>query len=606
MAKTLELKPEEVIARQYADRLILGSLTEIHSAVKLSELAEKLQADGIGLAAIRSLLASNPHRFSYVDRRWVPASRVESEGRPLNWILFTTVDRFGGPMPLSLLIKEVASIKEEDEESVAETVLRMIERDPNLFLTDDNAVALRTWVFSAIDESVERALAMEGVTMDEVDAINKKLGDKFDWRADNAIEKALSVTAPVNVRALGAAAWLVLNPQVSHAALLYNWKSFNAKLLALPGFVYGAEGVITSEADAKKWISTAVKLAERIAPSVEIDDSAPIEVKAEDVERMAGKIRSGDATVTATKLLEENYEITPSVKTFPYDLENLVNALKAQAGLWWVGGDRFRSENSAPDFVESIPEIFQFAYSDQVDEEGELVDVELTDEGLSTTLRKLLNHPLATDVLDEDIMPAPKQVPDSLRLVLKPIHRELGTFPMCQFPTGFISGSPKLQELIFVDPSGKEMQVWANLEARLLFGLFNFLEQPVESGAVFSVTKTPKPNVFDFEWLDQHDPVVFITSQRMEELRDIQARSEGMSTFEILQEVMTHHPKGADFLTILWEVNVVRRSTRRLVASLLSSYHCFYQRSGSPVWHYDAKKVEQGFDKTKRKFVIKR
>ena len=37
---------------------------------------------------------------------------------------------------------------------------------------------------------------------------------------------------------------------------------------------------------------------------------------------------------------------------------------------------------------------------------GEPVDVELVDDGLSTSLRKLLQHPLATDVLDEDILPA--------------------------------------------------------------------------------------------------------------------------------------------------------------------------------------------------------
>ena len=95
------------------------------------------------------------------------------------------------------------------------------------------------------------------------------------------------------------------------------------------------------------------------------------------------------------------------------------------------------------------------------------------------------------------------------------------------------------------------------------------------------------------------------SSQRMEELRNIGARADELSTLDILVEVMAHWPKGADYLTILAEVNVVRRSSRRLVASLLSSYQCFYQRSGSPVWHFDQKKVDLGFDKTKRKFVKK-
>ena len=115
------------------------------------------------------------------------------------------------------------------------------------------------------------------------------------------------------------------------------------------------------------------------------------------------------------------------------------------------------------------------------------------------------------------------------------------------------------------------------------------------------------PNVFEFSWEDQADPVLHISAQRMEELRQIQVETyeRQMSTLEVLCKVMAHYPKGADFLTLLAEINVVRRTPRRLVASLLSSYVCFFQRSGSPVWHYDAKKLDQGFDKTKKKFVKK-
>jgi len=337
-----------------------------------------------------------------------------------------------------------------------------------------------------------------------------------------------------------------------------------------------------------------------------VEDAAPIEVKAEDVGAMAQKVAESDATVTATRLLEEFYEITPGNKTFPDDMANVMAALQGESTVWWVGGDRFRKPDSAPDFIYSVPEPFHFVATDVRDEEGELVDVELTDEGLSSSLRKLLSHPLATDVLDEDIAPAPKTMPEELRLVLKSIHRELGTFPMCQIPTAWLAPEPSVQELIFIDPNGRELQVWANHDARLLYNLIDWwYEQPVESGAVFTLTKTARPNVFEFAWLDQTDPVVYISNQRMEELREIQSRAEGRSTLDLLVEVMGHWPKGADFLTVLAEVNVVRRSPRRLIASLLSSYQCFYQRSGSPVWHFDAKKLDQGFDKTKKKFIKK-
>jgi hypothetical protein len=214
---------------------------------------------------------------------------------------------------------------------------------------------------------------------------------------------------------------------------------------------------------------------------------------------------------------------------------------------------------------------------------------------------------LATDVLDEDVLPPPKTMPENLRLVIKSVHRELGTFPMCQMPTGWLDAEPRIQELIFIDPTGREQQVWLNQDTRLLYDLVDWwYEQPIESGAVFTLLKTHRPNVFEFAWLDQPDPVIYISSQRMEELRNMGLEGEGKSTLQILIDVMAHWPKGADYLTLLAEVNVVRRSTRRLVASLLSSYQCFYQRSGSPVWHFDPKKVDLGFDKTKKKFINKK
>lgn len=573
--------------------------------MKLGELADKLSDQGLGLAAVRSLLASNPDRFAYHERRWIPAARLEGQGRPLNEAVRLLVDRFGGPMPMELLAQEVARIRRKTPEEAMPQIRRIIETDSAFILTSRDEVALGAWGFLASDESIERAFDLYGVKKEEVDAVTAKLKG-FDWRSPNAIQEAVKKTAPVSAKALAASAWLQLNPQDPRATLLFDSREFFSTLMAMDGYFYAPDGLIHPDDDAKKLITQAVKVADKLAPTIDIEDAAPIDVKVEDVVKMVHKIVGSEPTITATKLLEDHYEITPSNKTFPDDMANITAALKDQPEVWWVGADRFRKANSAPDYIYSVPDPFQFTASENTDEDGDPIDVELTDEGLSSSLRKLLSHPLAMDVLDEDIAPAPKTMPERLRLVLKSIHRELGTFPMAQIPTGWLDAEPAIQELIVIDPSGRELQVWANHEARLLYGLIDWwYEQPVESGAVFTLTKTTKPNVLEFAWDEQTDPVVYISSQRMEELRAIQARSEGMSTLDILIEVMSHWPKGADFLTVLAEVNVVRRSTRRLVASLLSSYQCFYQRSGSPVWHFDPKKVDLGFDKAKKKFIKK-
>lgn len=604
MAKTIEIKPEEQFARAYVDRLILEKLTEMESAVKLGELADKLSENGIGLSTVRSLLASNPDRFAYHERRWIPAARISGAGRPYSQAIDLVIEGFGAPVAIALVVQEIARIRREAEADVEPTVRRLIETDDRYVVADDR-VSLIRWSFVVHDESRARGLALNGVTEAEFEEVQAKLKG-IDWRSEGAVASAIDKAAPVRLKVLGAVAWQGVNSDDPRSVLMFDPREFYIQAMRTPGYVFSADGMIYPVAEAKKWVNVAVKLADKLAPQVDVEDSAPIEIQPEDAARMAKRISASDISITATRLLEENYEITPSNKTFPDDLANLMAALRASDNVEWVGGDRLQRKGLQPEFIHEVPAPFQYTKSTAVDEENEPIDVELSDDGLSSSLRKLLTHPLATDVLDEDILPAPKNLPEQLRLVLKSIHRELGTFPLAQIPTGWLDAEPTIQEAIFVDPNGRELQVWINLEARLMYNLIDWwFEQPVESGAVFTLTKTSKPNVFEFVWLDQPDPVVYISSQRMEELRDIGSRSEGMTTLDILIEIMGHWPKGADYLTVHAELNVVRRSTRRLVASLLSSYQCFYQRSGSPVWHFDGKKVDLGFDKTKRKFVKK-
>lgn len=603
--KPSAIKPEEQFARSYVDRLILEQLSEMESAVKLSELADRLSNAGIGLATVRSLLASNPDRFAYHERKWIPASRLLGQGRPFAESIAAVITGFGGPVPIPTVVTEVSRIRREPEEVIEPIVRRITELDWMFVVTPNDEVSLTIWGFVVTDEPLARALELNDVSREEFDAAKAKL-EGINFRSRDGIADAVRLAAPIRLKVLGAVAYAALNQADPKSVLLFDARKFYSEAIAVPGFVFAGDGGIYDASEVRAWITSAVRLAERIAPTIEVEDVMPIEIKPDGIVKLIQKVQANDQTTTAIRLLEENYEITPSNKTFPDDLANILQVLRAQTEIQWVGGDRFRQKGDFPDYILEVPEPFLFVTGSAQSEDGDPIDVELNDDGLSSSLRKLLQHPLATDVLDEDIQPAPKTMPEGVRLVLKSIHRELGTFPMCQLPTGWIGTEPKIQELIVIDPKGRDLQIWVNHEARLLYGFLDWwYEQPIESGAVFTLTKTIRPNVLEFEWLDQPDPVVYISAQRMEELRQLGYGSEGKTTLDLLIEVMAHWPKGADYLTILAEVNVVRRSSRRLIASLLSSYQCFYQRSGSPVWHFDPKKVDLGFDKTKRKFVKK-
>lgn len=601
--------PEDAAsARSYVDRLILTELTQMESAVKLGELADRLNEHGLGLAAIRSLMASNPDVFAYSERKWVPAARLAAQGRPLAETLRLIVAAFGGPVPLDDVAEEVARARRLPLSDVEPALRRLAEIDPRFILMDDGRLLLAEWGFEARDERLARALALNGLTAEQLEDAKPKLAG-VDFRAPDAGASALAAgtegRGSLSPKLVGAVAYATLNSDEPHAPLLYDNRRLLAALFAAPGYAYGG-GAFARQDDAKKWVKDAIRMAERLTPTIDLDDAAPIEVKTEDLGRIVDRILANEGTTTGTALLEQFYEIVPGTRTFPNDMANLMDALRGDARVGWFGGDRFRRAGDSPDYILEVPEPFHPVQTDVRDDDGELVDVELTDEGLSTSLRKLLQHPLALDVLDEEPQPAPKQQPEEIRLALKSLHRELGTFPLAQVPTGWLDPEPGVQEAVFVDPSGREVQVWINNDARLMYGLIDlWYEQPVESGAVFVLSRTPRPNVFDFVFQDQPDPVIFITPGRMEELRTLGAAhdEEGKSTFELLTAVMAHWPKGADYLTLLAEINVARRTSRRLVASLLSSYACFYQRQGSPVFHFDPKKIGGGFDKSKRKYV---
>lgn len=604
LAKSTLSTPEDAAtARSYVDRLILTQLTQMESAVKLGELADRLNEHGIGLAAVRALMASNPDVFAYSERKWVPAARLAAQGRPLAETLRLIVAAFGGPVSLESVTEEVARSRRLPLGDVEPALRRLAEIDPRFILLEDGRLLLPDWGFQAHDQKLSRALALNSVSREELEAAQAKLKD-VDFRAPDAGAQALAA-APLSPKVIGAVAYAKLNSDEPHAPLIYDNRKLLSQLFSVPGYAFGGDTFVPQE-EAKKWVKDAIRMAERLTPTIDLDDAAPIEVKREDLGRIVDRILGNEGTTTGTLLLEQFYEIVPGTRTFPNDMANLMEALRKDERVQWYGGDRFRKAGDAPEYILEVPEPFHPVQTDVRDDEGELVDVELTDEGLSTSLRKLLQHPLALDVLDEEPQPAPKQQPESIRLALKSLHRELGTFPLAQVPTGWLDPDPKVQEAIFIDPSGREIQVWINNEARLMYGLIDlWYEQPVESGAVFVLSRTPRSNVFDFVYQDQPDPVIFITPGRMEELRNlgVQFDEEGKSTFELLTAVMAHWPKGADYLTLLAEINVARRTSRRLVASLLSSYACFYQRQGSPVFHFDPKKISGGFDKSKRKYV---
>ena len=108
------------------------------------------------------------------------------------------------------------------------------------------------------------------------------------------------------------------------------------------------------------------------------------------------------------------------------------------------------------------------------------------------------------------------------------------------------------------------------------------------------------------EALEETAPQVYLSQERYAELLSAREQAEesgDVATFDIVCELLGEYPRGLDFVQLLTEVNVVRRVTRRKLASILSNYFCFVQKAGTGQWRFDTKKRDMGTDRTKRKYL---
>jgi len=323
---------------------------------------------------------------------------------------------------------------------------------------------------------------------------------------------------------------------------------------------------------------------------------------------MVNDVLRSPKLVNAEALARRFFDLTPSDPTYANDLATIVESLKQDLRVTWLGGTRFVNPQNLPPYLFAVPESLSFPEVQFYSEEGEPLEIDLEDEGLSGTLRSDILHPLAQDVGDEEgegpiIFP----IPQSVQCVVKARHKDIGTFPLCQIPQGFFQPEPKFQQVTFVDEATGQQypEVYVNHELRLIFGLLDwYATREAVSGLVFTLTRTEDPLVFTVRWEDVIDQRVHISRTRYEELLDMSTRmAQTYPTFDIICEILSTHRGGMDFLSILGEVNVIRRTKRRRVASVLSAFQAFYLRGG--VWHLDEKKRDAGIDRAKRKHIRK-
>lgn len=604
LTKSKQPLTDRELTAVYAGDLIHRALIESGEPLKPGEVARSTGRPDVDMKLARVVLTTN-QKMTAVDRKWTLWTRYLDARSTLDQNIHKILNSYGQAIKLEHLARELSSIYGRPAEIYEEILQHLVTDRKRLILVGDNYIAPVSWL----------------ITIDSEDPIEVQFDNFLD---DEDIEPYLSAAQSAGLSAanltgvtefLDKAGVPIKNKALQYLIWRGDSERFDAAAVYAELFTSGE----TTQLSNGSWVGPKVvaRLAEgfpllaeqEVSESAETDieeAAQPLVIGPDEREQLVGAVLNSEDTVYADNLLEELFEVTPDFRTYAEDLRTVIDTLRTDDRVAWVGANRFRAQGTIPGYVFTVPGLLEITEERYTDADGNVVDLLLEDDGFDGGLEREIMNPLAQDVLDEEPVPLPDMNPPSnARAVIKYHHKQIGTLPLCQFSSGFFPPEPTILETDFTLPSGQKTRVWINNEARMLYGLLDWFSSiPIDSGATFTLERQA-PDSYLINYNDESEPSMFISRNRVNELFVLQERSdaETLATTDIVREIMEHYRKGIEFLTLHTEVNIVRRATRRMVASILSEYHCFFQRGGS--WVYDVKKQPLGFDKSKRKYLIK-
>ncbi len=616
--------PYEALASETLTTLLHRALVRLGEPARIGDIVRESGDEAITPALARRQMETQPRRFVAVDRRWDITSRYLDKTKPLERTLEEVISIYGAPIPADDVAGELAQITGRVKEAYTEVAARLLRGTPFFPIAGGLAYGLRSWLLDLTSERDDDILFYNYLSADKL-APFQSAAEGLDWEENptGAAHTLVSIGGgqPVDNRVLQYFAWKSLGEEFDGAAIYDAIATDRETFLALSDHRWLLrESLAPVQALWRTQAEAAALTAPEESAAVEavaIDVPAkPLEVTEEDADELRSYFDGREEDARAGDLLTQIFEIRPTGSTFAADVDTLITYLRSKPDdFQWVGSDRFRAPGTLPPYIGQLPESLTFPSLPRFETaDGEILDQILSDAGLEEGLQEEILDPVAQDINDQEPADVTRWSEGAtadaprLRLVLKSHHKEIGTFPLAQVPPGFFPAEPNIVELTLRDVSGTGYPVYVDYNAQLVYGLFDvYSEIAAEAGAVVYLEKTDTPDEYKFADENETDANVFVSPARMEELLDFHNEVEDgapISTYDIARRVLTNYAKGCSFLTLLTEVNLVRRTPRRLLASILSGYSAFHR--GANKWRFDAKKEPEGFNSAKTEFIVKK
>ncbi len=545
-------------------------------------------------------------------------TREERSRQPIESMIQELLLAVGKPLPVAVIAREVSLMRHQFDPqmktavaNVLKTARFALETGPDVWLHQNFVLTLG----APSEETLIRANKL-GTDPDFQGLIEFAEVTKTD-PGDIAVELMEFTGGPLNQKVIGFFARRSDPATFSSVKVTQALSDRNRFTFILEGFVALKEHVPDLKAgvqsmlehiggDSSKEIDVNALLKARVAASEVI---AP---RLEEIEEVRKLAKAADGTpVSLASVVLDLFEMEPADPKLVPTLQGLNEALRKHADFMPAGIGRFILRESIPAFVGETPQLLRPVLLETLDPEtGESFDFEMTDEGVEGDSSDFIHSAEWEDVAEEievRVTRRPTNAPNQVRYVLLNHHLRAGTIKLRRMDEEFFEMSGPIARLpLRSAASGEQLTAWASRDAGLIYGLGPWLNGKVlASGSVLFFKHEENGYTLTIE---EADPSTAITAERAEELSALVEQARYLSLYELLRKILAAHKEGVELVTLWAEVNMVRRTSKRLMCSILSGYNGFYFKQRGPkqlFWRYDADKTEQGFKKNKRKYVLK-
>ncbi|NUP98664.1 MAG: hypothetical protein HUU35_02290 [Armatimonadetes bacterium] len=611
------------LALDYLDTLMAEYVLSAGAAVKTADVAREV-GEQIGASArlVRNELTRSP-RLTLVERRWDLKARHDARRRSVDGALLHILRQYGQPMPLGQLAHELGLLRNQSREDLVRVVQTLVQSRDAYFMVDDGRVALREWLLDVgehDDDDAVRRHNFFGVDLD-LDA----LVEHFDIHTAQAAKSDLdavvtlvaSVEEPIANRLLMYVLWRARGRFDSQKLLQDLLHDKRVTMLPGPAWVVPSYlgdlreviNELSAQHDTELVGAEPLNLQDILEGDVAIDEE--FELAPDDLQELQRIILEAGDALPLPNLVSDVFELFPGDLQYVAAVRAVSEALRADDRFVELPDSRWHLRVLLPPTLYRVPVTLQLSPIEVTSLTGEAVDALLTDAGLEGGLEWEVRAPDLEDIGEEDEVMSQAMgvnLATRQRFVTSYRHFVSGTVKVRKIDRGVFPTEPEIRPIKLVDEaSGNEFVLWLNNRTGLLCGLDEWYKGRLQpAGHVFHIERAGD-DLWRAAIEPEPDPMQFIPQQRLDELLVLRVRVEhaqDVSVLEIIRQLMEKHPAGVSFRRLFTECNIVRRVSKRVVASNLSSYPMFSLNDDETLWLYDERKAIKPRNPAKKAYLL--